>query len=49
MELGARVTSGLNFVVKVTYINGKTITLQPWTRPEGSRGLGLPDFKTIDT
>ena len=27
---------------------GKTTTLQAWTGPEGSRRLGLPDFKTID-
>jgi hypothetical protein len=28
---------------------GKTITLQTWTSPEGSRRLRLPDFKTIGT
>jgi len=28
---------------------GKTTTLQAWTGPEGSRSLGLPDFKTVDT
>jgi len=26
---------------------GKAIPLQAWTGPEGSRRLGLPDFKTI--
>jgi hypothetical protein len=26
---------------------GKTIPLQAWTGPEGSRRLRLPDFKTI--
>ena len=26
---------------------GKAIPLQPWTGPEGSRRLRLPDFKTI--
>jgi hypothetical protein len=26
---------------------GKAIPLQAWTVPEGSRGLRLPDFKTI--
>jgi hypothetical protein len=26
---------------------GKAIPLQAWTRPEGSRRLRLPDFKTI--
>ena len=28
---------------------GKTIPLQAWTGPEGSRTLRLPDFKTIGT
>ena len=28
---------------------GKTIPLQAWTDPEGSRRLRLPDFKTIGT
>jgi len=28
---------------------GKVIPLQDWTGPEGSRGLRLPDFKTIGT
>jgi len=28
---------------------GKTIPLQAWTGPEGSRMLRLPDFKTIGT
>jgi len=28
---------------------GKTIPLQAWTGPEGSRRLRLPDFKTIGT
>jgi hypothetical protein len=28
---------------------GKSITLQDWTGPEGSRRLRLPDFKTIGT
>jgi hypothetical protein len=27
---------------------GKAIPLQPWTGPEGSRRLRLPDFKTIE-
>ena len=27
----------------------KSIPLKPWTGPEGSRRLGLPDFKTIGT
>ena len=28
---------------------GKAIPLRAWTGPEGSRGLRLPDFKTIGT
>jgi len=28
---------------------GKAIPLQAWTAPEGSRRLGLPDFKTTGT
>jgi len=27
--------------------NGKAIPVQPWTGPEGSRRLRLPDFKRI--
>jgi len=32
-----------------TYLNPKAIPLQAWTSPQGSRGLRLPDFKTIGT
>jgi hypothetical protein len=32
-----------------TKCKGKAIPLQPWTGPEGSRRLRLPDFKTIGT
>jgi hypothetical protein len=28
---------------------GKAIPVQAWTSPEGSRRLGLPDFKAIGT
>jgi hypothetical protein len=28
---------------------GKTIPLQAWTGPKGSRRLRLPDFKTVGT
>jgi hypothetical protein len=28
---------------------GKTIPLQAWTAPEGSRRLRIPDYKTIGT
>jgi len=31
------------------YLKGKTVLLQAWTGPEGSRSLRLPDFKTIGT
>jgi len=30
-------------------LKGKATLLQPWTGPEGSRRLKLPDFKTIGT
>jgi len=33
----------------LTIIKGKAIPLKAWTGPEGSRRLGLPDFKTIGT
>jgi hypothetical protein len=31
------------------YGKGKSIPLQAWTDPEGSRRLRLPDFKTLGT
>ena len=30
-------------------VKGKAIPLQPWTGPEGSSSLMLPDFMTIGT
>jgi hypothetical protein len=30
-------------------IEGKAIPLLAWTGPEGSRGLRLPDLKTVST
>jgi hypothetical protein len=33
----------------VFHIKGKTIPLQAWTGPKGSRRVRLPDFKTIGT
>jgi hypothetical protein len=30
-------------------IKGKVIPFQPWTGPEDSRRLRLPDFKTVGT
>ena len=32
-----------------TQLKGKEIPLQPWTGPEDSRRLRLPDFKTVGT
>ena len=47
---------GGEFCVSVVYTfnackagEGKAIPLQAWKGPEGSRRLGLPDFKTIGT
>jgi hypothetical protein len=31
------------------YSTGKSIPLQVWRSPEGSRRLRLPDFKTVGT
>jgi len=31
------------------YIKGRTIPLQAWTGPEGSKRLRLPDLKTVGT
>jgi len=33
----------------IVHVKGKSIPLQVWTGPEGSRRLRLPDFKTIGT
>ena len=30
-------------------VKGKTVPLQAWTGPEGSRKLRLPDYKTVGT
>jgi hypothetical protein len=41
---------GGHYVGHYQQINkGKTIPLQAWTGLEGSRRLGVPDFKTTDT
>jgi len=40
------------YLVKIilTAVSKSTsITFQTWTRPEGSRRLRLPDFKTVGT
>jgi len=31
------------------YLYGKAIPLEAWTRPEGFRGMRLPDFMTVAT
>ena len=31
------------------HVKGKTVPLQAWTGPDGSRSLRLPDFETIGT
>jgi hypothetical protein len=43
--------SHFSFILSITKGKGqgKAIPLQPLTGPEGSRGLRLPDFKTIGT
>jgi hypothetical protein len=38
-----------NKCTPIKYVKGKTIPLEAWTGPEGSRRLRLPDFKTIGT
>jgi len=35
--------------VNYTKGKGKAIPVHAWTGPEGSRRLGLPDFKTFGT
>jgi len=36
-------------VVSLSQETGKSIPLQAWRGPEGSRRFRLPDFKTIST
>jgi hypothetical protein len=43
------VTMYLNVKVTFITIKGEAIPVQPWTVPEGSRRLRLPDFKTVGT
>jgi len=40
---------GTEFVAGFPKKKGKTMPLQSWTGPEGSRRLRLPDFKTVGT
>jgi hypothetical protein len=44
-----KVTFFWEVVIKGRVKKGKAILLQPWTGPEGSRRMRLPDFKTIGT
>ena len=39
----------MNGILHTYELAGKTIALQAWTGPEGSRMLRLQDFKTIGT
>jgi hypothetical protein len=39
----------ITFLPFAFLVKGKAIPLQAWTGPEGSRGLRLPDFKTVGT
>jgi len=39
----------LYLLLSVRDKKGKTIPLQAWTGPEGSRRLRLPDFETVGT
>jgi hypothetical protein len=42
-------TTRYAIVILEPLVKGKTIPLQAWTGPEGSRRLKLPYFKTIGT
>ena len=35
--------------IMITKDKGRTIPLQAWTGPEGSKSLRLPNFKTVGT
>ena len=39
----------LEYMLEISKGKSKAIPLQAWGGPEGSRRLGLPDFKTIGT
>jgi len=45
----AAVLISFNLPNPLWVIRGKTISLQAWTGPEGSRRFRLPDFKIIGT
>jgi hypothetical protein len=47
-EISFTILGGIKFEV-LNRITNKTIPLQAWTGPEGSRRLRLPHFKTIGT
>jgi hypothetical protein len=44
-----RVCSTTTLTFSKSKVTGTAIPLQPWTGPEGSRRLRLPDFKAIGT
>ena len=46
---GENETATLVIKYNMVKVKGKAIPLQPWTGPEGSRRLRLPDFKTVGT
>jgi hypothetical protein len=41
--------TSINEIKIIKIRKNKTIPLQDWTGPEGSRRLRLPDFKTVGT
>jgi hypothetical protein len=43
------VCAAIYIYIYIYIYEGKAIPLQPWTGPEGSRRLRLPDFTTIGT
>ena len=47
-----RLAGGKNCLLQYSIFNkskGRAVSLQPWTGPEGSRRVRLPDFKTTGT
>jgi hypothetical protein len=41
--------SAISAHILMHLVEDKAIPLQPWTGPEGSRRLRLPDFKKVGT
>jgi len=48
-QRGACLLTGGGDGVPMWRVKGKTVPLQAWTGPEGSRKLRLPDYKTVGT